>query len=106
MKQVEIKKKKARADKGERKIPVHNREEMRCRLSVPYIQGLSESIVRVLRPVGIDVAHRANSWKWRLCRAIKDKLALSKRNGVVYCIECNDCECIHVYIGETGKKVR
>ena len=101
VKQVEIKKKKARADIGEKTITAYNGEEMRCRLSVPYIQGLSESIARVLRPIGIDVAHRANSWKWRLCKAIKDKLPLSKRKGVVYCIECNDCECI--YIGETGR---
>ena len=103
VKQVEIKKKKARADKREKKITAHNREQRRYRLSVPYIQGLSESIARVLGPIGIDVAHRANLWKWRLCKAIKDKLSLSKRKGVVYCIECNDCECIYILGKREGR---
>ena len=63
-------------------------------LSVPFTQGLSESIARILRPLGIDVAHRAAPWKWRVCSGIKDKIPTSKRKGVVYSIECDDCSAV------------
>ena len=70
-------------------------------LAVPYTQGLSESIARILRSLGIDVAHRAAYWKWKVCSGIKDKIPTSKRKRVVYFIECSDCSA--VYNGETGR---
>ena len=36
-------------------------------VSLPYVRGLSEPVARVLRPLGINVAHRAEPWKWRVC---------------------------------------
>ena len=70
-------------------------------ISLPYMRGLSEPVARVLRPLGINVAHRAEQWKWRLCKEIKDQLPMNKRKGVVYSIECDECRAI--YIGETGR---
>ena len=70
-------------------------------VSLPYVRGLSEPVARVLRPLGINVAHRAEPWKWRVCRNIKDQLQTNKRKGVVYMIGCEDCS--SAYVGETGK---
>ena len=68
---------------------------------MPYVCGLSEPVARALQPLGIRVAREAELWKWQLCRRTKDPLPVLKRKGVVYSIECNDCEC--VYVGETGQ---
>ena len=57
-------------------------------LTMPYVRGLSEPVARVLRPLGIRVAHKAEPWKWQLCKRIKDPLPVHKRKGVVYSIEC------------------
>ena len=68
---------------------------------MPYVRGLSEPVARALRLLGIRVAHKAEPWKWQLCKRIKHPLPVHKRKGVVYSIECNDCDC--VYVGETGR---
>ena len=88
--------------RAQRDPPAQKEEPTERRwLSVPYTQGLSESIARILRPLGIGVAHRTAPWKWRVCSGIIDKIPTSKRKGVVYSIECSDCSA--VYIGETGR---
>ena len=68
-------------------------------LTIPYVRGLSEPVARLLRLFAIKVAHKAEPWKWQLCKRIKDPLPVHKRKGVVYSIECNDCD--SVYVGET-----
>ena len=65
------------------------------------MRGLSEPVAQVLRPLSINVEHRAEPWKWRVCRNIKDPLQANKRKGVVYMIKCEDCG--SVYVGETGR---
>ena len=66
-----------------------------------YIRGLSEPVAGVLRPLGINVAHGAEQWKWQLCKEIKDQFPVDKRKGVIYFIEGDDCKAI--YIRETGR---
>ena len=51
-------------------------------VGIPYVQGMSEAIATVLRPLGIRVAHRALQWKWSVCAGIKDVVPPSKRSGV------------------------
>ena len=47
-----------RKRRAQRDPPAQKEEPTERRwLSVPYTQGLSESIARILRPLGIDVAH-------------------------------------------------
>ena len=66
-----------------------------------YVRGLSEPVARALRPLSIRVADKAEPWKWQLCKRIKDPLPVHRQKGVVYSIECNDCD--YVYVGETGQ---
>ena len=68
-------------------------------ISVPYVQGMSEAVAKVLEPLGIKVAHQTRSWKWWTCSGLKDKIAPEKRKGVVYCVTCKECD--SVYVGET-----
>ena len=68
-------------------------------VSILYVQGMSEAITTVLRPLGIRVAHRASRWKWHVCTGIKDEVPPEKRKGVVYKVPCKDCNA--VYVGET-----
>ena len=61
-----------RKKRAQRDSPAQKEEPTERRwLSVPYPQGLSESIGRILRPLAIDVAHRAAPWKWRVCSGIE-----------------------------------
>ena len=70
-------------------------------VSIPYIQGTSERIGRILKKHSIRVAHKPSvTLKSKLCQ-IKDKREVSERAGVVYQINCNNCPA--KYIGETGR---
>ena len=51
-------------------------------MSVPYVCGLSEPVAHALGPLGIQVAHRAEPWRWKLCEHIKDPLEVGKRKDV------------------------
>ena len=73
------------------------------RISVPYLSGTSVAIGRSLRPLGLSLAHRSESWKWPLCSGLKDAIADSRRTGVIYEIPCADCN--DRYIGESGRSI-
>ena len=45
---------------------------------LPYVEGLSENIRRVLRTVGIRVACKPMSWKGTMMEGVKDKLGWMK----------------------------
>ena len=62
---------------------------------------MSEDIAGVLRPLGISLAHISTSWKWYTCKGLKDKIAISRKAGVVYEVACGDCD--SSYIGESGR---
>ena len=59
--------------------------------AMPYVNGMSEAIACVLKPLSIRIAHRADPWKWRLCNRIKDKIPSAQKTGIVYSIPCADC---------------
>lgn len=67
--------------------------------AIPYVQGMSEAIAMILRPLGVKVAHRASQWKWSVCAGIKDPIPTDRKKGVVYKVPCGDCDA--VYVGET-----
>ena len=70
-------------------------------VAAPYVKGMSEAIARVLRPLGISLAHSSASWRWYLCKDLKDKIAIHRKSGVVYEVKCEDCD--DSYIGESGR---
>ena len=70
-------------------------------ISIPYIQGTSEAIRRVLGQLGIRTAMRSSKIKWSIMKGVKDKQKEEEIPGVVYAIGCGDCR--EVYVGETRR---
>ena len=70
-------------------------------VAIPYIKGTSESIVRILPPYNIRVAHKPITTLQQLSTDVKEKDEPSDRQGAVYKIKC--CDCQVTYIGETGR---
>nr|VZI41421.1 unnamed protein product [Spirometra erinaceieuropaei] len=72
--------------------------------ALPYIDGVSEAVSRLLRPLGIGIAHRPESTIRHLVMRPKAPLPLGETTSVIYRIRCNSCEVN--YIGETGKRLQ
>ena len=68
---------------------------------LPYIQGVSEQLTRVFRKQGVTTYHKpVNTIRQQLVYP-KDPTPMEKKCGVVYKIQCGDCE--EAYIGETAR---
>ena len=91
-----------RVEKGQHRP--RNACELDKWVSIPYVKGISEAIAKILRPVGLKVAHSAAPWKWEVCMGIKDNIPEVEKKGVVYQIQCAECDA--VYIGETLRTVK
>nr|VZI22688.1 unnamed protein product [Spirometra erinaceieuropaei] len=72
--------------------------------ALPYIDGVSETVSRLLRPLGIGIAHQPESTIRHLVMRPKAPLPLGETTNVIYRIQCNSCEVN--YIGETGKRLQ
>ena len=73
-------------------------------VSIPYIPGVSERIRRIFKKYDLKVAHQpTRKLRNELCR-LKDRRPVQERAGVVYKLDCEDCDA--KYVGETGRQVR
>nr|VZI40631.1 unnamed protein product [Spirometra erinaceieuropaei] len=72
--------------------------------ALPYIDGVSEAVSRLLRLLGIGIVHRPESTIRHLVMRPKAPLPLGETTDVIYRIRCNSCEAN--YIGETGKRLQ
>nr|VZI15558.1 unnamed protein product [Spirometra erinaceieuropaei] len=68
--------------------------------ALPYIDGVSEAVSRLLRALGIGIAHRPESTIRHVVMRPKTPLPPGKTTNVIYRIQCSSCEMN--YIGETG----
>nr|VZI41831.1 unnamed protein product [Spirometra erinaceieuropaei] len=88
--------------------PVPNRSPVTERPKVwralPYIDGVSEAVSRLLWPLGIGIAHRPESTIRHLVMRPKTPLPPGETTNVIYRIHCSSCEMN--YIGETGKRLQ
>ena len=67
---------------------------------LPYVKNLSEEVRRILRNYGIRTAFKNYTTLGSILTKVKDQIALERRNGVIYKI---NCACGDTYIGETGR---
>ena len=67
---------------------------------IPYSQGLSEQIRRVLKKFNIRTAFRSGASLGKLLTKVKDPVPPEDRPGAIYKISCL---CGDSYIGETGR---
>nr|VZI04335.1 unnamed protein product [Spirometra erinaceieuropaei] len=72
--------------------------------ALPYIDGVSEAVSRILRLLGIGIAHRPESTIRHLVIESKALLPRGETTNVIDRIQCNSCEAN--YIGETGKRLQ
>ena len=79
-------------------------EKLKRFTSIPYVQGVSEPISRILTQVGIGVALKSHHTLSPLFRKSKDAINFEQKRGLMYQIACRDCNA--VYVGGTGHSVR
>ena len=72
--------------------------------TIPYIEGVSEAIRRVLAPLDIGTTCTTRKRKWTLMKRVKDSIPKELQPGVVYAVGCADCE--KVYVGETTRTAK
>ena len=73
-------------------------------ISAPYIRGTSERVARILRKYDIKLAHKPTRTLKHELTHLKDKQPAFNKAGVVYKLDCNECDA--VYVGETGRQVK
>ena len=57
---------------------------------MPFVDGVSQPIQRVLKPLDVRVVGKPAPWKWSLQH--ENRLNRNDQAGVVYRLKCNDCE--------------
>ena len=67
----------------------------------PYIKGLTEPLIRVLRKHGIKFSNKPTRTLQQEFPSPKDRPETEKQTNVIYKIPCKDCS--WRYIGETGR---
>nr|VZI29784.1 unnamed protein product [Spirometra erinaceieuropaei] len=72
--------------------------------ALSFIDGVSEAVSRLLRPLGIGIAHRPESTIRHLVMRPKTPLPPGETTNVIYRIHCGSCAMN--YIGETGKRLQ
>ncbi|CAH8652478.1 unnamed protein product [Heterobilharzia americana] len=78
--------------------------EINKSIVLPYIKNISEIMTRLLKPLGIGVAHKpTNSLQTLLCRP-KDATNKEDKPKIIYKINCNNCS--QHYIGQSGRPLR
>ena len=83
---------------------IRKTEKLKRFTSIPYVQGVSKSISRILTQVGVGVALKPHHTLSSLFCKPKDAISFEQKRGLVYEISCRDCNA--VYVGETGRSVR
>ena len=72
-------------------------------ITLPYVQGLSERVKRVLQALGVQVRFRPNRMLCQILVKPKDPIPTSEWNGIMYRIPCKDCS--KAYIGQSGRSL-
>ena len=87
-----------------RSTPSRDRQgrDQRPLVVLPYVQGVTEKITRILAPHAKVANRPGKSLKSMLVRP-KDKREMTSNAGLVYQYECT---CKKVYVGETGRSLK
>ena len=74
-------------------------EEIRMSIDLPYVEGTSEKLRRILRSHKI----RSTFYTEITCKP-KDRVATEDKNNIVYEIDCSNCQA--VYFGESKRSLK
>ena len=86
-----------------KKKQMDNNEKPTITTSLPYVQGVTEPIKRVLQQIGVGVAMKPIFSLSSKFLKPKDCVLDHEKSGLVYQISCWDRDA--VYIGETGRSI-
>ncbi|BHF74452.1 hypothetical protein SprV_0501753800 [Sparganum proliferum] len=71
---------------------------------LPYMRNISEATERMLRPLNVGVGHRPEATIRRLIMQPKGRLPPKDMSGVIYRVNCLDCQAN--YCGMTNKRLK
>ena len=72
--------------------------------SIPYVQGASERIGRILNEAGVKVEMKLVKTIGNILSSPKGPIAEHEKSRLVYKIPCADCE--FVYVGQTKRDLK
>ena len=72
-------------------------------ISLPYIQGISEGIRRILSHLDIKVSLHPHLTLCCMLTKPKDPVPFDYRKGIIYKISCKDCP--QSYVGQSGRSL-
>ena len=72
-------------------------------ITVPYEEGLSETVKNIGKKYGIEVNFRSGKTLKDELVAPKDKDHITNKSGIIYRFKCDRLECDEEYIGETAR---
>ena len=72
--------------------------------SIPYVQGTSERIGRILNEARVKVAMKPVKTIGNILTSPKDPIAEHEKSRLIYKIPCADCE--FVYVGQTKRDLK
>ena len=75
----------------------------RGHITVPYNEGLSESMTNICKRYGIQVHFKSDKTLKDELVAPKDKDQMTNKSGIIYRFKCDRLECDEKYIGETAR---
>ena len=79
-------------------------EEIKMSTNLPYVEGTSEKLRRILRSHKISSTfYTENTLRKLLCKP-KDQVSTEDKNNIVYEIDCSNCEA--VYFGESKRSLK
>ena len=79
-------------------------EEIRMSINLPYVEGTSEKLRRILRSHKIRSTFYTEMTLRKLLCKPKDRVATEDKNNIVYEIDCSNCEA--VYFGESKQSLK
>ncbi|EZA50408.1 UDP-glucuronosyltransferase 2C1 [Ooceraea biroi] len=83
-------------------IVTNNKDrETKHYICFPFVKGLSDQVNRILKEYQINVLHSVNKKVDCVIKCGKDEMTNSNKTGVVYRINCVNCEAC--YVGQTGR---
>ena len=76
-------------------------EEIRIRINLPYVEGTSEKLRRILGSHKIRLIFYTEMTLRKLLCKPKDRVATEDKNNIVFEIDCSNCQA--VYFGESKR---
>ena len=80
------------------------KDNPRSRVTIPFIQGVSEAVTRILSDINVQVHMKPFRTLRRILSHLKDRIPDNDKSNVVYKINCRDCDASCV--GETKRALK